>query len=46
MRFHRPRQQMAREEVSQCATIALITVVGTSIGVFFVIVREALGIKT
>ena len=34
------------EETSYCATILLMTVVGTSIGVFFVIVRESLGIKT
>jgi hypothetical protein len=34
------------EEGSYCATIALMTLVGTSIGVLFVVVREALGIKT
>lgn len=34
------------EEVSYCATITMMTLVGTSIGVLFVVVREALGIKT
>jgi hypothetical protein len=34
------------EDISYCATITLMTIVGTSIGVLFVVVREALGIKT
>lgn len=42
---HTPRMH-DHEGASQCLTITLMTLIGTCIGILFVVVRETLGLKT